>query len=699
MKRTGLILLFSISGIFLRAQDKYADSLNHVMQTAHDTIRIKALYKLLEHYEYNDIQKANDYARQIEDLALRLNIPRHIASAYIYYGNLFDDAGESDSAEYYYQKALDYAGKHSLKKRSASALNGLGCVDLRRGDYSRSLNFFTRSLGMYEELKDKSGQASCLNNMGLISKYIGKNDKALEYYTRSLKLKEEIGDLTAICNSYNNIGLLYYETGEYQKSKPYYLRALEMGRKNGDSSSVAMVLGNIALLYNEQYDTENALKYYKPSLDIYEKLGDKNGQATILANIGMVYHRKRDLPKCVEYNMRALAMFREMGARDWVTEIYKNLYQVYALSKDFDKAYDYHVKYVQLKDSIFTEENNKAYAEIETKYESEKKQKEIELLNQRAQIQTIELNKNRVILYSFIGGFILILLMSLVIYNRYKLKRTANVLLEKQNSEISGQKNVIEEKNKDITDSIHYAKRIQDAILPSPDKILHSLPGSFVLFRPKDIVSGDFYYFNELGDAEMIIAAADCTGHGVPGAFMSILGFNALEQAINENKQKEPSGILNQINAIISTTLNQGNKEQSVKDGMDIALCHIDKKSRQIRYAGANNPLWVISGNELFEYKANKKPIGVSEGTDSGFISHTIQLKEGDAFYLFSDGYADQFGGEKGKKFKYKQLKELLLSFQDQPMKEQHDTLDTVMNKWKGNLEQIDDILIIGGKL
>ncbi len=274
--------------------------------------------------------------------------------------------------------------------------------------------------------------------------------------------------------------------------------------------------------------------------------------------------------------------------------------------------------------------------------------------------------------------------------------RIKNEMLNDAYRTINSQKLIVEEKNKDITDSINYAKRIQNAILPSEEKIKSLLPESFVLFLPKDIVSGDFYWCEQWGD-ETLIAAVDCTGHGVPGAFMSIVGFNILNQCVHEHALTKPAVILNSLNRSIAKIIKQKNSTDSVKDGMDISLCSVNFKNKTLEYSGAYNPLWRIRNGELLEIKADKIPIGASPDNNfKPFSSHEIDLLPGDTFYIFSDGYADQFGGPDGKKFKYKKLQQLLLSMQSCTMQEQVRLLDKTINDWKGGLEQIDDVLVIG---
>lgn len=282
----------------------------------------------------------------------------------------------------------------------------------------------------------------------------------------------------------------------------------------------------------------------------------------------------------------------------------------------------------------------------------------------------------------------LIILIALIAIKLLLLNRRTTKILKKQNL-------IIEEKNKNITDSINYAKRLQNAILPSIELINKLLPEYFILYQPKDIVSGDFYWISH-HDNKIIIAAIDCTGHGVPGALLSIVGHNAINQTVNESGITEPAKILDSMNTIIKNILNR-DEGRDIKDGMDMALCTYDKTTGRLEYAGANNPLYVVSEKKLSITKASKVTIGtIGEHSVDGPVNHSIQLKKGDCFYIFSDGYADQFGGPKNKKFKSSQLQKLLLSLTDFTMTDQKKLISEEFLKWKKNYEQVDDVLIIG---
>ncbi|TAH42296.1 MAG: cyclic nucleotide-binding domain-containing protein [Bacteroidetes bacterium] len=270
-------------------------------------------------------------------------------------------------------------------------------------------------------------------------------------------------------------------------------------------------------------------------------------------------------------------------------------------------------------------------------------------------------------------------------------------LVDERTRELKLRNEEISIKNREITDNVNYAKRIQTAILPDTNAIQKAFNESFILYLPKDIVSGDFYAFFPKQDSAIIIAA-DCTGHGVTGAFLSVVGNSLLTQIINEKKVSDPGKILDQLNEAVIDTLNQRQGEST--DGMDISICSLNFKTKKLKFSGANRPLWIIRNNELSSYTANKFPVGGMQILhEENFQSHEIQMEKGDTFYIFSDGYADQFGGESGKKFMTKKLKEVLLSIQKLSMKEQQVFLLDAFNKWRGDQEQVDDVLVIGVKI
>ncbi len=353
---------------------------------------------------------------------------------------------------------------------------------------------------------------------------------------------------------------------------------------------------------------------------------------------------------------------------------------------------------------MFSEENTKALAEMTTKYKAEKKQLQIEKMEKQKELddktieaQQAENRKQQIIIISVVGGFIIVLVFFIIIMHMFRQKRDANILLAKQNEEINKQKEQIEEQNRSITDSIVYAQRIQRALLPPGDYMKQLLPHRFILFKPRDIVSGDFYWVNKK-DGLIIAAAADSTGHGVPGAMMSMLGVSILNEIVNTIQKPDAGEILNNFRSKLIDALHQGGRETHMWDGIDVALCLIDLKNRYVQYAGAYSPVYLIREGKLKEIKGDKMPIGI-HARMVPFSNHNINIQAGDVLYIFSDGYSDQFGGENDKRFTQRKFKELLVSIHDKPMSDQKVLLEKTLEKWQGKSDQIDDILVMGVRI
>ena len=300
-----------------------------------------------------------------------------------------------------------------------------------------------------------------------------------------------------------------------------------------------------------------------------------------------------------------------------------------------------------------------------------------------------ELKQEQTKSYALYSGVALLLVFGGFMFNRFK-------ITQRQKNIIAEQKNVVEVKNKEITQSIEYALRIQTAILPPPKIVKQYLENSFILYKPKDIVAGDFYWMETVNDL-VLFAACDCTGHGVPGAMVSVVCHNALNRAVREFGLTQPAAILDKTAEIVIENFSKS--EEDIKDGMDISLCAYNVKTKELQWAGANNPLWLLQNGELIETKADKQPIGMNENSKP-FTNHTFNLTATDSIYLFTDGFADQFGGDTGqKKLTKKRFKDLILSIQEQKMQEQGIALDKFITEYRKEVEQIDDILVMGVKI
>ena len=415
--------------------------------------------------------------------------------------------------------------------------------------------------------------------------------------------------------------------------------------------------------------------------------------------MGSIYFEMKDYNKSIECYNFVKTFAEPAGIKELIRDAYLGLSQCYELKKDNTNALLFHKKYSLVKDSLTDELNNQQVRDLEINYETEKKNKEIELLTQRTVNQGLEADKRKVILFATLISLLGVVILSVVLYNRFRLKKKSHQELEQTNIEINYQKSLIEIKNKEITDSINYARRIQRVLLTSDKYISKYLNVFFILNKPKAIVSGDFYWAVEI-DNSFIIVTADCTGHGVPGAFMSLLGINYLNEIVIEQKITQPDLILNALRSAIIEALNpEGSNEAEGKDGMDLVLCKYDFTSMQLTFSCANNPLWIYRQGEFMDFKADKMPVGKSPKEDVPFNLQTVALQKGDVVYTFTDGYADQFGGPKKKKLMTGKFKELILSIQHLPIKEQHDYLNDFIEDWMKDSEQVDDILVIGVKI
>ena len=605
-------------------------------------------------------------------------------------------------------QALTLAEKHTWKKGIANSFGQLGVYNYHKGDYPDALDYYFKALKLREELGDKKTTATLLGNVGNV--YCAQSDypKALDYYFKALKMAEDLGDKRGIAMHLGNIGIVYDAQKNYPKAIDYYFKTLKIAEELGLKDIIASSCGNIGIMYMEQTNYTQAEYYSFKALKLAEELHAKSLIASCLGNIGSLYTYTKKYAESEKYLLNALTLSREIGAVDYEREFEENLSDLYSKTNRFQLALEHYKKATELKDTLFSTDKNKEITRKEMNYEFEKKEA-AQKAEQEKQTAVAEADKKKqhVILYLVIGGLLMVLLFAGFISRALRITRRQKKLIEKQ-------KQLVEEKQKEILDSIHYARRIQTALLPTEkyiDKTLKRLMKNnmetknfFILYKPKDIVSGDFYYAlahktttskNEL----FYLGTADCTGHGVPGAFMSMLGVSSLTEAIIEKNITLPNEILNDLRNSIIASLNPEGSEEEAQDGMDCVLCAYDFENMLLHVAAANNPLWIVRDGEVKEYQPDKMPVGKYGDDMKSFSLQTINLQKGDLVYTFTDGYADQFGGHKGKKFKYKQLETKLLEHHHLPMEAQKKALDEIFDNWKGNMEQVDDVLVIGIKI
>ncbi len=731
----GLVLVFLLQAQQTSAiQGSTVDSLLGALKiTQQDTFQVTILNQLTEEFiQTSAYEKALQYAKNAQSLSEKIDFKKGEATSSANIGTIYRYLGDYEKAQEYYLKSLKTWEKIHNKSGIATAYNKIGIMFIIQGDYEKALEAQLKSLKISDEIKDSAAIAYTYNSIGVIYWKKGNYDLAMKNYVKCFEIWENAGNKKGMAVFYNNVGIIYNEQKNYDKALENYIKSLKICEEIGDQGGIAQTYNNIGSIYyergnnllkkkqNREADIEygKALDSHFQSLKIRLENRDQQGIAMSYNNIGSVYMKQEKFQDALEYLKKSLAIFQELGDKDGVKDSYYSLSDLYAGNGDYKRAVECHKLYSDIKDSILNEQSSKQMAEMNVRYDSEKKDKELlkkdaEITTQQAETEKKNLQRNIVL-----TGFVLMLILAFFIYKGYNQKRNINLKLEEKNELINKQKQLVEEKNEKITDSINYAKRIQQAILPSQATIKSVFPDSFVLFKPKDIVSGDFYWITLLSDSPrqlaeenpnapssggrvgegyLILAAADCTGHGVPGALMSVMGYNLLEQIVKEQRIEEPSAILNELSKSITEVLKQTDEVGTIKDGMDIALCKINYNDYTLEYSGAHNPLYLIRNDVFTEIKADRRTVGIAKSAP--FTNHKIKIEKGDSVYLFSDGFVDQKGGPENKKFFYKPFQNLLVSIHKQPMDEQQAILEHTIMKWKGNNEQMDDILVIGVKV
>lgn len=694
-------------------------------------------------------------------------------------GIIYQEIGQlQESLDAYYQ-SMEALKKLDDQVGIARLLNNIGIIYHDLGNYNKSLDFYLQSLKIKETLGDKRGVALTYNNIGIVHKENGNNDKAIEYYQLSLNMAESIGDNKSAANALNNIANVYLDMGNnlkkksgnvsvdeyYKKAIEYNIRAMKIREAIGDKKGVAHSEGNIASIYMQQGKSGMALSYFMKSLEILKEIDEQAAIAGVHNNLSSLYIQMADsvagsnpalykkyLDLAVKNGEEGYRLSEQLGMLFQQSTAAKTLMSTYRKSGNLSQALFYADKHITLNDSLFNQEKTRALTDAEKKFESEKKQLQIEKLNKEKELQQSEISREKeisrrqkLIIVFVILGLLLITVFAIFVVHRLRITRKQkriieeqkktvdekNALLQLQNEEIRAQRDeiesqrdeiatqrdtvikqrdFIEEQKKAITDSITYAKRIQTAMIPDTGVLLE--PGLiseyFVLYKPKDIVSGDFYWVTQIGNW-LIFTVADCTGHGVPGAFMSMLGMSYLNEVVRKKEITRAGEALDALRKSVIEALQQkdsgrefaGSNDMQVKDGMDICFCVINVDTGMLQYAGANNSLFIIrpATNDntytLLELEADKQPVGIHVNMKP-FSTKEIQLEDGDCLYLMSDGFADQFGGPSAKKFKIKSLKELLLTLAPRPMQEQCEILEKTFSDWKGSHKQIDDVTIAG---
>lgn len=613
----------------------------------------------------------------------------------------------------YADTAVQLSTKYKNDKRKAEAKVVLGNIYWYLGDTDKSMELYLSSLKIREKIKDVRGIGISKYNISLLFNALGNYPEAIRYAEESNKQFVSPDLVDDLCMGYIHLSTLYEELDSSAKEKFYFEKAFKLLPKLKDNHVISSVYLHKGAFFKTEQQFDSAKFYYEKSY-YYDSVGNNiYGMTAILNNIGLMYAMSGDLDKAIYYTVRSASISEKNDVKLSLKYSYGNLADYYSEKGDYKTAYSFIRKFIELTRVLYSEENQRIGNEMEAKFQDEKKMLIIEKQKQEslakdAKIETQEQENKRISQQRiFIGvALVLMFLVALLIFRNLQRKKKDNRLITEQKEEIALQKEELQERHTEIKDSIDYARRIQTALLTSDEYWDEISKDHFVLFRPKDVVSGDFFWAFHTESPEGNLAvwcAADCTGHGVPGAFMSMLGISFLNEVVIEQGNYKADIILEKLREKIIKSLMKKKGEVKQRDGMDIALCVWNKKSNMLEFAGANNPLWIVRKTngkpELIEIKPAKIPVGLFGDELEPFVKESIQLLPGDMIYSFSDGFADQFGGPKGKKLRYVNFKNMLLEISGLESKKQKSILAEKFDLWKGELEQIDDICVVGIKI
>jgi serine phosphatase RsbU (regulator of sigma subunit) len=629
-------------------QQTQSESIDEILLIGDENKKIDALNELAYKCRYSSPKTSIDTAEKAMDSSLAINYEfgKYVAKMNLAFAHFIL------SKEYPILQELtdvhQYFKNHLSIPEYPIVLNYLGNVYDNYGEYQKGLSLCHESLKCAQENSLKEVEGDVLSTIGLIMSRISDYTGAIESFKKSYDIRKELNNEPAMASSLNLLARTYALSNNFELSELFYNQAIQLRLEIKETGALPWSYIGIASLYAKMNQPDKALQYYNKCLEINQVVPDKRCSLHCYIGLSRIYLEAKNHTKAKTYIDSALQTAKELNANPLLYEAYEILSKYYESLGNYPDAYESFKKFHQIRESVLNAQTHSKLKNQQISFEIEKVQKDAEIYHLR-------------------------------------------------NIELKDAYTSLEKRTREILDSIDYAKNIQNALLPPMDYFQSLFEESFVYYNPKDIVSGDFYwcYGNNL---RIYIAVADCTGHGVPGAFMSMLGISNLNEIINSCNTYTSDQLLDELRKRIIISLRQSMEGSSSKDGMDIALCCIDKEKKQIEFSGAFNPLYIVNNKQITEIKGNRMPIGIFDIINQPFTKHTIPIEKGMSIYMFSDGFMDQFGGPNGKKLKANRFKDLILKISHEPMADQRILIDNALHDWLQGNEQIDDILITGIK-
>jgi len=689
------------------------------------------LTKAYKYFEENDNENAIKYSELAIKACEDVGMLNDISVMLLNLGELYRIEGNFTQAlKYLYSSSESFK---SLKNASGKgmALNLIGSIYRLQGDYSGALEHYFNALSLLEIAQDSIGMSSVLNNIGVLYFYQNNYPKALQYYMNSLNIGKKLGREYTVSISYMNIGEVYKKMGNYTEALDYFLKSLVLTKKyEGDDKEgdgVGVLYNEIGSIYIALGDYYLSESYLFKALAIFEKIGNHQRLAECKIYLGQLAFEHDSFSQAQSYFMQALNHAKTISAIDLCAESHKFLSEVYEKQGSIPMAFSHYKKYIAARDSIFNEDNMKRMVQAEMLYNFKKERHQTQIEQAKRDVIAYEKEKRQRLLRNFLLLVLGVALVGmLMVYIAYKNKQKANMkmasqqnlILEKneellqQQEEILAQRDEIEHKNRileksqriieanndRIISSIEYAQTIQEAILPNPEQLGKLFPNHAVLFMPKDIVSGDFYWVSSV-DNLLFAAVVDCTGHGVPGALMSVIGNTLLNQIVNEWRTYSPALALEIMHKQVRKVLKQDTTSNKGHITMDICLVAIDLKDNKATFAGACRPLFVVTNGRVQKIAGDPRSVGGFQREDRRyFTNHYIDISKPVTLYLTSDGYTDQMD-DNFKKFGRRRFIELLHDIDGDTSEMQEQKLLNVLKQHQHGQDQIDDICVFGIKL
>ena len=675
-------------------------------------LQIASYYGGVPHYNFDSLDRyfsltLTIYRSEGDSLAM--------ANSYFYLSSTCYENDNYPLAHNYGETAANLYLQLGEEQKRGYALAHLGRVENYMGNNALAMKYCTAAQRIFDAVGQEDEKAGLFKTMGSINLDLRNYDKAKDFFLQSINLSQQHDDAATLSDAYVGMGQTLRATQEYDDALNYFNRSLALHQR-GDSRLGDVGTGyayyHIAKTYVLQGHNEEALSLLEEVLETAERYGDILLRARSLLELGKAYYNLRELDQSFTFLNEAAQQARGLKgtyANVILQECYLNLAKYYNQVGNLEEALVNFRRYSLEQERMYQEQASRQVAEMQTVYEVDEKTSRIESLQQLSKIRELEYDQRKLVNYVLISGILFLFGLGLVFYSKYRLKIQANRKLEKQKASINQQRQkiekqrdeivlksqLLEENSRDIKASIEYARRIQMSLLPARNHLKHLFPESLIFFQPKDIVSGDFYWLHETEDT-VILSVLDCTGHGVPGAFMTVLANTILNQLALENKMTSPNVVLTLMDTHIREALRQQDAENPNNDGLDMAVCFINRRTLEMSYSGAQMPMYYFKQGELHQLNPDRYFIGGAYYPEKCFANQTLQLCSGDTFYLASDGFQDQFGGPKDKKFMRRCFKEMLTVLQSKSIAQQHQQIERIFYEWKGEQVQTDDVLVVG---